>query len=112
MSEAAPVVERSTLGLHALEQYEPLIGTEVVERIANKADRIRTQCIVHVSASFYGGGVSANVGGIRRQIKDGENGFLVESIDQAADRIVEILRNPSLRERLGARAKETVRERF
>lgn len=56
--------------------------------------------------------VGGNVGGIRRQIKDGENGFLVESTDQAADRIVEILRNPSLRERLGARAKEIVRERF
>jgi trehalose synthase len=58
MSEAAPVVERSTLGLHTLEQYEPLIGTESVERIARKADRIRTQRIVHISSTFYGGGVS------------------------------------------------------
>src|SRR5215471_13754437 len=56
--------------------------------------------------------IGGNVGGIRRQIKDGQNGFLVDSIDQAADRIVEILRNPSLRERLGARPKEIVRERF
>jgi trehalose synthase len=30
--------------------------------------------------------IGGNVGGIRRQIKDGENGFLVGSIDQAADR--------------------------
>jgi len=56
--------------------------------------------------------IGGNVGGIRRQIKDGENGFLVESVDQAADRIVQLLRDPALRERLGAHARETVRERF
>ena len=57
MSEAAAlVVERSTLGLHTLEQYESLIGTDSVERIARKADQIRTQRIVHISS--YGGGVS------------------------------------------------------
>src|SRR5215216_3848195 len=56
--------------------------------------------------------VGGNVGGIRRQIKDGENGFLVESVDQAAQRIVQVLGDPALRERLGARAKETVRNNF
>jgi trehalose synthase len=56
--------------------------------------------------------IGGNVGGIRRQIQDGENGFLVETIEQAADRIVQILSDPALRERLGSRAKETVRERF
>jgi trehalose synthase len=56
--------------------------------------------------------IGGNVGGIRRQIQDGENGFLVGSIDEAADRIVQVVRNPALRERLGSRAKETVRERF
>ena len=57
MSEV-PVVERSTLGLHTLEQYEPLIGTEATQRIIKKADRVRTQHVVHVSSTFYGGGVS------------------------------------------------------
>src|SRR5262249_16609299 len=56
--------------------------------------------------------VGGNVGGIRRQITDGENGFLVESVDQAAQRIVQIIKNPDLRERLGTRAKETVRQNF
>src|SRR4051812_7765513 len=58
MSEIAPVVERSRLGLHTLEQYEPLIGAAVTERIAKKADRVRTQHVVHVSSTFNGGGVS------------------------------------------------------
>jgi trehalose synthase len=56
--------------------------------------------------------IGGNVGGIRRQIQDGENGFLVQSIDQAADRIVQLLTDRALRERVGSRAKETVRERF
>jgi trehalose synthase len=51
------VPERSTLGLHSLEQYEPLIGCSEVERIARKADRIRKH-VVHVSSTFYGGGVT------------------------------------------------------
>jgi trehalose synthase len=56
--------------------------------------------------------IGGNVGGIKRQITDGENGFLVESVDQAAQRIVQIIKNPDLRERLGMRAKETVRQNF
>jgi len=58
MSVAAPVIERSTLGLHTLEQYEPLIGSVVTERILRKAERVRTQHVMHVSSTFYGGGVS------------------------------------------------------
>jgi trehalose synthase len=56
--------------------------------------------------------IGGNVGGIRRQIKDGENGFLVDSVDQAAERIVQLLENERLREQLGSRARETVRENF
>jgi trehalose synthase len=56
--------------------------------------------------------IGGNVGGIRRQIIDGENGFLVNSVDQAADRIVQVLKEPELRTRLGAKAKESVREKF
>ena len=56
--------------------------------------------------------VGGNVGGIRHQIEDGENGFLVDSIDEAAARIVELVRNPGLRETLGMKARATVRERF
>lgn len=56
--------------------------------------------------------VGGNVGGIRRQISDGDNGFLVETVDQAADRIVQLLRDPVLRARIGLRARETVRNNF
>lgn len=56
--------------------------------------------------------VGGRTGGIRHQIEDGVNGFLVDTIDQAAERIVQLLRDPEMRQRLGARARETVRQRF
>src|SRR5215213_2086046 len=57
MSEAS-AVQRSTLGLHSLDQYEPLIGAATAERIAGKAKHVRTMRVAHVSSTFYGGGVT------------------------------------------------------
>ena len=56
--------------------------------------------------------IGGNVGGIRHQIRDGENGFLVDTVEQAAARIVELVKDPKLRQKLGGKARETVRERF
>lgn len=56
--------------------------------------------------------IGGKVGGIRHQIADGVNGFLVETVEEAAARIVQLLKDASLRERLGAAAKETVRQNF
>lgn len=56
--------------------------------------------------------IGGNVGGIRHQIEDGVNGFLVESVEEAAARIVQILRDPALHRMLGEKARETVRTRF
>jgi trehalose synthase len=58
MSMPAPSVERSTLGLHSIEQYEPMIGAATAERILDKAERLRAMQIAHVSSTFYGGGVT------------------------------------------------------
>jgi trehalose synthase len=56
--------------------------------------------------------IGGDAGGIREQIRDGENGFLVGSIEQAAERMTQLLRDEKLRRRMGERARETVRERF
>ena len=56
--------------------------------------------------------IGGNVGGIRYQITDGVNGFLVSSIEEAAERIVLLIKDRELRARLGQKAKETVRQRF
>jgi trehalose synthase len=56
--------------------------------------------------------VGGNAGGIRHQITDGVNGFLVSSIEEAARRIVQLLQDADLRRQLGEKARETVRESF
>ncbi len=56
--------------------------------------------------------IGGNAGGIRYQIKDGINGFLVSSIEEAADRIVRLIRDESLRRRLGEEARKQVRDNF
>ena len=58
--------------------------------------------------------VASRVGGIPLQLEDGVNGFLLEPDDEDgfADRIVKVLEDPSLAGELGARGRETVREKF
>jgi trehalose synthase len=56
--------------------------------------------------------IGGDVGGIRYQIEDGVNGFLVSSVEEAAQRIVELIKDEQLRGRIGQKARETVRERF
>ncbi len=51
-------------------------------------------------------------GGIRYQIADGENGFLVSSVEEAAQRIVLLLKYGELRRRMGEKARETVRRKL
>jgi trehalose synthase len=56
--------------------------------------------------------IGGNVGGIKHQIEDGVNGFLVDNIEDTAARIVELVKDRVLRERLGSKARESVRRRF
>jgi trehalose synthase len=57
---------------------------------------------------FIGGAV----GGIPLQVSDGETGFLVSSVEQCAQRCLEILADPALGKRLGRAGKESARRRF
>lgn len=56
--------------------------------------------------------IGSNVGGIPYQIAHGTNGLLVSSAEEAASQMVRLLRDRKLREQLGSRARETVREHF
>ncbi len=56
--------------------------------------------------------IGGNVGGIRYQIEDGQNGFLVSTIEDAANKIVQLIQNQNLREEMGKKAKETVKKQF
>jgi trehalose synthase len=56
--------------------------------------------------------IGGDVGGIRHQIQHGKNGFLVSTEEEAAERIVQLIKDRKLRRTLGERAKEVVRSRF
>jgi trehalose synthase len=56
--------------------------------------------------------IGGNVGGIKHQIEDGVNGYLVDNVEDTAERIVALLKDTALRERLGRKARASVRSRF
>jgi len=56
--------------------------------------------------------IGGNCGGIRVQIEDGKNGFLVNTPEECARRVVELIRDESLRERMGDAGRETVRQSY
>ncbi len=56
--------------------------------------------------------IAGDCGGLRHQIEDGSNGFLVSGIAQAAQRLVQLLKDPQLRRTLGVHARDTVAKRF
>ncbi len=56
--------------------------------------------------------IGGNVGGIRLQIEDGVSGFLVNSVDGCAERLLRLLGDPAERSHLGRAGRETVRDRF
>jgi trehalose synthase len=56
--------------------------------------------------------IGGRAGGITHQIKNGFNGFLVSSIEETAERIVQLIKDKDLRKKLGLEARETVRNNF
>jgi glycosyltransferase involved in cell wall biosynthesis len=58
--------------------------------------------------------VCSRIGGVPEIVRDGETGFLVEpgNIAELRDRLVEVIRNPSLAARMGRSGRELVMEHF
>jgi len=56
--------------------------------------------------------IGGKAGGIKLQIQNGKNGFLVQSPKEAAKRIIQLIKSPQLAEKLGEAARKTVREKF
>ena len=74
-----------------------------------------TFCRVVIEAWSYRKPVVAfNVGGPKYLIRDGEDGFLVEekNIEQLADRVLTLLRDPALRARMGEAGWRRTHEEF
>jgi len=56
--------------------------------------------------------VAGNVGGIPLQVIDGKNGYLVNNVEECADRVVKLLKNKKLREEMGKLGIEHVKNNF
>ncbi len=56
--------------------------------------------------------IGGNVGGIRLQIEEGISGYLVDTVEECADRVLTLLRNPALAHDFAAVGKEKVRREF
>jgi trehalose synthase len=56
--------------------------------------------------------VAGNVGGIRLQVRDGWNGYLVDSVDEAAERVSQLLDDPETRTLFGRRGRDVVATHF
>ena len=56
--------------------------------------------------------IGRRTGGIKLQIQNSENGFLVSNSKELAKRIIQLIKNPELAKKLGETARETVKEKF
>ncbi len=56
--------------------------------------------------------IGGNVGGIPNQIIDGRNGYLVNSIEECADRTIRLLKHEKFRQEMGKYGHEYVKEKF
>ena len=56
--------------------------------------------------------IGGDVGGIPLQVSNGESGFLVSTVEECAQRALEILSDPGLGKQLGRAGKESARQRF
>jgi len=115
MSSSKRSIARSTERIIVLTADDRILVNALQRRAAVILQKsIREGFGLTVTEAMWKGAavIGGNVGGIRRQITNGENGFLVDTVDEAAQRIVEVLSDPALRERLGSRARETVRNNF
>jgi trehalose synthase len=56
--------------------------------------------------------IGGDVGGIPLQVQDGVSGYLVSTVDECANRVLDILTDPDLARSLGRRGKEHVRAHF
>lgn len=56
--------------------------------------------------------IGGNVGGIPTQITDGETGFLVNNIDECAEKIIYLIQNKDIAHEMGKKGREVVRQNF
>ena len=105
-------------GLHLLTSYEGVGNLELgaLQRLARVSLQlaIREGFGLAVSEALWKGTpvVGFRQGGLPLQLRDGVDGYLTGSVEEAAERVVELVRDPGLAIEMGKAGQERVRERF
>ncbi len=56
--------------------------------------------------------IGGNVGGIKLQIENGVNGFLINEVDEAVEKVLYILKNPEIAKKMGIKGREKIKNEF
>jgi trehalose synthase len=104
-------------GVQLITQSDPLLVNALQRSAAVVVQLSRKEGFgLTVSEALWKGTpvVATRVGGIPLQIEDGRTGFLADYADYGtiAERVLRILNNPELGDRLGRKGKEHVRKNF
>ena len=104
--------------IHLLTNFKGA-GDLAINAVQTRADVIVQKSIregfgLSVSGSLWHGKpvVAGRAGGIRLQVIDGETGYLTDSTEELADKVIHLLRDSALSRRLGKSAREHVRRNF
>ncbi|MET0628932.1 MAG: glycosyltransferase [Acidimicrobiia bacterium] len=114
-TEAARAGDRDIFLLSNLHQVGS-VQINAFQRIANVVIQksIREGFGLTVSEALWKGRpvIGGRAGGIKLQIRDGFDGYLVDSVEECADRTIELLADPVGADALGAQGREHVRDNF
>ncbi len=111
--DARPLLEQMArdLGISRAVTFTGFVPAETKRELLQKAWAFVTTSpkegwgIVSMEAQACGTpAVVWNAPGLRETVRHGETGFIVESVEETARRLLEILRSPDLRDRLGRAA--------
>ncbi len=104
--------------IHVLHNFHG-VGNEEVNAFQTAADVVVQKSLregfgLVVTEALWKGKpvVGGRAGGIPLQVIEGQTGFLVESVEACADRVLYLLRFPEERARMGERGREHVRRHF
>lgn len=104
--------------LHLITSYERVGDAEL--GALQRLSRVTVQSSLHegfglaASESLWKGTpvVGGTEGGVALQVRDGIDGYLCDRAEEAAGRLVELVRDPGLAVEMGRAGRERVRERF
>ena len=104
--------------VHLLSNFKGA-GDLAVNAVQTRADVIVQKSIregfgLSVTGSLWHGKpvVAGRAGGIQLQVIDGKTGFLIDSTQECAERVLQLLRNPHLSRKMSENAREHVRRNF